>query len=87
MQNNKWGRIINVTSVSVKEPLNYLLILLSVYKCGLRCFHSYKIGVPQFRKPISNLFKSVEKQTIIDKKKDKIKIDKRNKGSITEENS
>ena len=26
MQKNKWGRIINVTSVSVKEPLNYLVL-------------------------------------------------------------
>ena len=30
MQINKWGRIINVTSVSVKEPLNYLVLSYSI---------------------------------------------------------
>ena len=30
MQKNKWGRIINVTSVSVKEPLNYLVLSNSI---------------------------------------------------------
>ena len=30
MQINKWGRIINVTSVSVKEPLNYLVLSNSI---------------------------------------------------------
>ena len=30
MIKNKWGRIINVTSVSVKEPLNYLVLSNSI---------------------------------------------------------
>ena len=30
MQKKKWGRIINVTSVSVKEPLNYLVLSNSI---------------------------------------------------------
>ena len=30
MKKNKWGRIINVTSVSVKEPLNYLVLSNSI---------------------------------------------------------
>ena len=30
MRKNKWGRIINVTSVSVKEPLNYLVLSNSI---------------------------------------------------------
>ena len=30
MQKNIWGRIINVTSVSVKEPLNYLVLSNSI---------------------------------------------------------
>ena len=30
MQKNKWGRIINVTSISVKEPLNYLVLSNSI---------------------------------------------------------
>jgi len=30
MQKNNWGRIINVTSVSVKEPLNYLVLSNSI---------------------------------------------------------
>ena len=30
MQKNKWGRIINVTSVSGKEPLNYLVLSNSI---------------------------------------------------------
>ena len=30
MLKNKWGRIINVTSVSVKEPLNYLVLSNSI---------------------------------------------------------
>ena len=29
-QKNKWGRVINVTSVSVKEPLNYLVLSNSI---------------------------------------------------------
>lgn len=30
MQENKWGRIINVASISVKEPLNYLALSNSI---------------------------------------------------------
>ena len=30
MQNNKWGRVINVASVTVKEPLSYLVLSNSV---------------------------------------------------------
>ena len=30
MQKNKWGRIINVASVSVKEPLSYLVLSNSI---------------------------------------------------------
>ena len=30
MQQNKWGRIINVASISVKEPLNYLALSNSI---------------------------------------------------------
>lgn len=30
MQKNKWGRVINVASISVKEPLNYLVLSNSI---------------------------------------------------------
>ncbi len=37
MRNNKWGRIINITSVSVKEPIENLL-LSNVFRTGLVAF-------------------------------------------------
>ena len=38
MQKNKWGRIINVTSVSVKEPLNYLVLSNNLYVASHQLF-------------------------------------------------
>ncbi|MBC8395698.1 MAG: SDR family oxidoreductase [Flavobacteriales bacterium] len=45
MQNNKWGRIINVTSVSVKEPLNYLVLSNSIRSAVVAWAKSLSVDV------------------------------------------
>ena len=44
MQKNKWGRIINVTSVSVKEPLNYLVLSNSIRSAVVAWAKSLSVG-------------------------------------------
>ena len=45
MQKNKWGRIINVTSVSVKEPLNYLVLSNSMRSAVVAWAKSLSVDV------------------------------------------
>ena len=45
MQKNKWGRIINVTSVSVKEPLNYLVLSHSIRSAVVAWANSLSVDV------------------------------------------
>ncbi len=45
MQENKWGRIINVTSVSVKEPLNYLVLSNSIRSAVVAWAKSLSVDV------------------------------------------
>ena len=45
MKNNKWGRIINVTSVSVKEPLNYLVLSNSIRSAVVAWAKSLSVDV------------------------------------------
>ena len=45
MQKNKWGRIINVTSVSVKEPLNYLVLSNSIRSAVVAWAKSLSVDV------------------------------------------
>ena len=45
MQNNKWGRIINVTSDSVKEPLNYLVLSNSIRSAVVAWAKSLSVDV------------------------------------------
>ena len=45
MQKNKWGRIINVTSVSVKEPLNYLALSNSIRSAVVAWAKSLSVDV------------------------------------------
>ena len=45
MQKNKWGRIINVNSVSVKEPLNYLVLSNSIRSAVVAWAKSLSVDV------------------------------------------
>ena len=45
MQKNKWGRIINVTSVSVKDPLNYLVLSNSIRSAVVAWAKSLSVDV------------------------------------------
>ena len=45
MLKNKWGRIINVTSVSVKEPLNYLVLSNSIRSAVVAWAKSLSVDV------------------------------------------
>ncbi len=45
MQKNNWGRIINVTSVSVKEPLNYLVLSNSIRSAVVAWAKSLSVDV------------------------------------------
>ena len=45
MLKNKWGRIINVTSVSVKEPLNYLVLINSIRSAVVAWAKSLSVDV------------------------------------------
>ena len=45
MQKNKWGRIINVTSISVKEPLNYLVLSNSIRSAVVAWAKSLSVDV------------------------------------------
>jgi 3-oxoacyl-[acyl-carrier protein] reductase len=45
MIKNKWGRIINVTSVSVKEPLNYLVLSNSIRSAVVAWAKSLSVDV------------------------------------------
>ena len=45
MQKNKWGRIINVASVSVKEPLNYLVLSNSIRSAVVAWAKSLSVDV------------------------------------------
>src|SRR5210317_2394445 len=54
MQKNKWGRIINVTSVSVKEPLNYLVLSNSIRSAVVAWAKSLSLDIAPFNITINN---------------------------------
>ena len=47
MQNNKWGRVINVASISVKEPLGYLALSNTIRAAVVTWAKSLAIDVAQ----------------------------------------
>jgi len=55
MQNNKWGRIINVTSVSVKEPLNYLVLSNSIRSAVVAWAKSLSVDVGKYGVTVNSI--------------------------------
>lgn len=55
MQNNRWGRIINVASVSVKEPLNYLALSNSIRAAVVTWAKSLAIDVGKDNITVNNV--------------------------------
>jgi len=55
MQKNKWGRIINVTSVSVKEPLNYLVLSNSIRSAVLAWAKSLSVDVGKYGVTVNSI--------------------------------
>ena len=55
MQQNKWGRIINVASISVKEPLNYLALSNSIRAAVVTWAKSLAFDVAQDGITVNNV--------------------------------
>lgn len=55
MQKNKWGRIINVASISVKEPLNYLALSNSIRAAVVTWAKSLAIDVAKDGITVNNI--------------------------------
>lgn len=55
MQKNKWGRIINVASVSVKEPLSYLALSNSIRASLVTWAKSLATDVGEFQITVNSL--------------------------------
>jgi len=55
MQKNKWGRIINVTSVSVKEPLNYLVLSNSIRSAVVAWAKSLSVDVGKYGVTVNSI--------------------------------
>ena len=55
MQNNSWGRIINVASISVREPLNYLVLSNSIRAALTTWAKSLSVDVAENNITINNI--------------------------------
>ena len=55
MQKNKWGRIINVASVSVKEPLNYLVLSNSIRSAVVAWAKSLSVDVGKYGVTVNSI--------------------------------
>ncbi len=55
MQRNQWGRIINVASISVKEPLNYLALSNSIRAAVVTWAKSLSIDVGKDNITVNNI--------------------------------
>ena len=55
MKKNRWGRIINVTSVSVKEPLNYLVLSNSIRASVVAWAKSLSIDLGPYGITVNNI--------------------------------
>lgn len=55
MQKQQWGRVINVASISVKEPLNYLALSNSIRAAVVTWAKSLSIDVAQYGITVNNV--------------------------------
>ena len=55
MKNQSWGRVINVSSISVKEPLNNLVLSNSLRAALVTWAKSLSIDVAEFNITINNI--------------------------------
>ena len=55
MKDKKWGRIINVASISVKEPLNYLVLSNSLRSALVTWSKSLSVDIAKFNITINNV--------------------------------
>ena len=55
MKNQSWGRVINVSSISVKEPLNSLVLSNSLRAALVTWAKSLSIDVAEFNITINNI--------------------------------
>ena len=78
MQNNGWGRIINVASISVKEPLNYLVLSNSIRAALTTWAKSLSVDVAEKNITVNNIltgyFDTERIEQLNSKKADKMNI-------------
>ena len=55
MRDKKWGRIINVASISVKEPLNYLVLSNSMRSALVTWSKTLSVDIAKFNITINNV--------------------------------
>ena len=55
MRDKKWGRIINVASISVKEPLNYLVLSNSLRSALVTWSKTLSVDIAKFNITINNV--------------------------------
>ena len=55
MKDKKWGRIINVASISVKEPLNYLVLSNSLRSALVTWSKTLSVDIAKFNITINNV--------------------------------
>ena len=55
MKDKKWGRIINVASISVKEPLNYLVLSNSMRSALVTWSKTLSVDIAKFNITINNV--------------------------------
>lgn len=55
MKNQSWGRVINVSSISVKEPLNNLVLSNSLRAALVTWAKSISIEMAEFNITINNI--------------------------------
>ena len=89
MQRNNWGRIVNVASVSVKEPLNYLVLSNSIRAAVVTWAKSLAFDIGKYGITINNVltgyFDTERIAQLNAKKAEKMGIDKAEVRSAMEE--
>ena len=78
MQNVNWGRIINVASISIKEPLNYLVLSNSIRAALVTWAKSLSVDVAKNNITVNNIltgyFDTERIEQLISKKAEKMGI-------------
>jgi len=78
MRDKKWGRIINVASISVKEPLNYLVLSNSLRSALVTWSKTLSVDIAKFNITINNVltgyFNTERLKQLNSKKAEKMKI-------------